>query len=920
MRGLALIALILAACLSPSPAQAGERLASDAFVIADGAAAAAWVPLDRSGSVVAAPERTPDGEPAAAFRVDMSGLDERAYWDRTVSLDLSRFGRISFWAKAGGDLSAIGHCSLYLHSGAGWYATSFSLPDDGWQRVVIDRGSFTTEGSPQGWDAIDTIRVSFWKGQSRQAVVYLGGLEATASDVVVVRNTRAGREAQHYTGEMVDALARAGVEAGTVDDLDVEAGVLTGKRIAIYPLNPSPSDAEIAALEAFIRAGGRVVVCYSMSPRLATLVGVESLGHQSSEYTGEFARMRFLPGGPPGLPEEVKQDSWNIESVRPAGLGTRVIAEWLDSAGKDTGFPAVILSDTGAYISHVLLGDDPANKDRLVRALLGHLYPELWEQMAQNATTHVGPVARWAAFTDAEAGVRESAKAAGRLSLVEGDLVRARQSQAEAQACLQEKRYPEALELASQVRQLLLGAYVRCQPAREGEFRAGWCHSGYGVVGLTWDESIRRLKESGFNAIVVNSMRAGIADYNSELLPVRDRVAKEGDQIALAVAAGKKYGVQVHVWKVNWNLGGAPDEFVDRMRAEGRLQRTRDGKETQWLCPSDPRNLELERDSMLEVVRKYDVDGIHFDYIRYGSQDNCYCDGCRQRFVESAGVKVADWPKDVIAGGQYFAAYQEFRRGNITHLVKAVSEEAHRLKPWIRVSAAVFSNWPQCREDVGQDWGFWVKQGYLDFVCPMDYTASDAEFRTLVQVQRDAVGGRIPLYPGIGASAPGLPLGQVIDQIGIARAEGADGFILFEYQGGVAADYVPALGKGITEGTTCRPHDAPLVTWQLRQNGKALEGPATADAPVEVEAVLALDGRFAQRPLAAHATITVDSLAGIPVQEIGRTRAGEHTNGASGAVRLAKGLYRVVARGEVTLADDERRRFIARGPFLRIGE
>jgi uncharacterized lipoprotein YddW (UPF0748 family) len=56
------------------------------------------------------------------------------------------------------------------------------------------------------------------------------------------------------------------------------------------------------------------------------------------------------------------------------------------------------------------------------------------------------------------------------------------------------------------------------------------------VVGLTWDESIRRLKENGFNAIVVNAMRAGITDYRSELLPVRDRVAKEGDQIALAAA------------------------------------------------------------------------------------------------------------------------------------------------------------------------------------------------------------------------------------------------------------------------------------------------------------------------------------------------------------------------------------------------
>ena len=35
---------------------------------------------------------------------------------------------------------------------------------------------------------------------------------------------------------------------------------------------------------------------------------------------------------------------------------------------------------------------------------------------------------------------------------------------------------------------------------------------------------------------------------------------------------------------------------------------------------------------MLEVARKYPVDGLHFDYIRYPGRDKCYCDGCRERF------------------------------------------------------------------------------------------------------------------------------------------------------------------------------------------------------------------------------------------------------------------------------------------------
>ena len=37
-----------------------------------------------------------------------------------------------------------------------------------------------------------------------------------------------------------------------------------------------------------------------------------------------------------------------------------------------------------------------------------------------------------------------------------------------------------------------------------------------------------------------------------------------------------------------------------------------------WLCPSQEVNRKLELDTMLEMVKKYDVDGVHFDYMRYG--------------------------------------------------------------------------------------------------------------------------------------------------------------------------------------------------------------------------------------------------------------------------------------------------------------
>ena len=108
----------------------------------------------------------------------------------------------------------------------------------------------------------------------------------------------------------------------------------------------------------------------------------------------------------------------------------------------------------------------------------------------------------------------------------------------------------------------------------------------------------------------------------------------------------------------------------------------------------------------------------------------------------------------------------------------AVSREARKVRPGLKISAAVFGAYPGCRESVAQDWPAWIKAGYLDFVCPMDYTASDAEFVSLVRSQMKLIEGRVPLYPGIGATATGMCLtpDRVVGQIHHARSLGAAGF------------------------------------------------------------------------------------------------------------------------------------------------
>ena len=139
--------------------------------------------------------------------------------------------------------------------------------------------------------------------------------------------------------------------------------------------------------------------------------------------------------------------------------------------------------------------------------------------------------------------------------------------------------------------------------------------------------------------------------------------------------------------------------------------------------------------------------------------------------------------------------YNAFRREQITNLVRNVYREAKKIRPDIKISAAVFGSWPDCGSSVAQDWPHWAAEGYVDFLCPMDYTESDSAFTGLVRNQLEVVDGRVPVYPGIGvtASSSTLPADRVAGQIHLLRELGAQGFTLFNLSGGTAESIVPQV-------------------------------------------------------------------------------------------------------------------------------
>ena len=787
------------------PAVDGAVVVDDFGYADDAAARAAWRPMGGSAEVSPA---TVDGRTCLRMPCNFEGTRiERASWDRSVRLDMTagRGIRFDLYVR---DPSAVGHFSLYFQSGDGWYASSFAPRQKGrWHRVTIDKEDTKIEGRPAGWGAIETIRISAWRGKSEDAEFHVANLALVGgrADILVVRGESVVRGApgeaksvSQYTQGMMRAVADLGLGSAVVSDLDLTPERLKGKRLVILPYNPGISEAAAAAVAAWLEDGGRLMAFYTMPRTLREATGIESARHVGQTFRGYFASIRFGDGAPDGAPKTVGQASWNVHDAKCLGHGARVAARWHSTDGSDTGLPAIVISDRSIFMTHVLLSDDAANKRRMLLAMVGHLAPDLWRQAVAGSLEQLGRIGPYETFDEARAGIRETAGGKGEAMEALGGAVGKR---TEATALMTDGKFAEAIEAAAEAERLLIEARCLAQKPQAKEHRAFWCHSAFGPAGMTWEESIRILAENGFTAILPNMLWGGVAFYESKVLPVAPDVKEKGDQIATCLAACKKHGVECHVWKVNWNMGWrAPREFAERMKREGRTQVSFGGQANdRWLCPSHPENQRLEIESMVEVATRYDVAGVHFDYIRYPGREHCFCPGCRERFEKVIGRKIANWPHDVRQDADLEQKWFDFRRTQITGVVEAVARRLRKERPRCKISAAVFRNWPADRDNVGQDWKVWCDRGLLDFLCPMDYTPHDLEFDSKVE-QQVKWAGKVPCYPGIGLSVwpKKCNINRLIDQIAITRKHKTGGFTIFEYNTSTARDVAPLCGLGIT--------------------------------------------------------------------------------------------------------------------------
>jgi uncharacterized lipoprotein YddW (UPF0748 family) len=184
-----------------------------------------------------------------------------------------------------------------------------------------------------------------------------------------------------------------------------------------------------------------------------------------------------------------------------------------------------------------------------------------------------------------------------------------------------------------------------------------------------------------------------------------------------------------------------------------------------------------------ELTQKYDVAGLHLDYIRYQSPEG-YNPQAVALFKQETGYEARPWGTDSRA---VWEEWTRFKERQVTRLVAELTEAFRRER--LRkgqsglVSAAIFPHyyrvWPN--DGKGQDWATWIERRYVDFLTPMLYSPSFAgKERDLAEVQKK-LGDLARVVPGT-VIAPGTDHPDAAQQFDWLRREGGPtGFAIFQY-------------------------------------------------------------------------------------------------------------------------------------------
>jgi len=291
--------------------------------------------------------------------------------------------------------------------------------------------------------------------------------------------------------------------------------------------------------------------------------------------------------------------------------------------------------------------------------------------------------------------------------------------------------------------------------------------------------------ELKLNAVIFQVRPACDALYKSDIEPWSEYLTgRQGqapspyyDPLEFAVAEAHKRGLELHAW---FNPYRARHQNATSAVAANHVSKThpaltRTYGNYLWLDPGERDVQDYSLRVVLDVVKRYDIDAVHFDdyFYPYPGKNRS---GATIEFPDAVS-----WKKYGLQSG---LSRDDWRRKNVDDFIQRVNRAVHAEKPWVKFGLSPFGIWRpkhpptiqgmDAYDALHADARKWLREGWCDYMAPQLYWAIDPpaqSFPVLLQWWQDQNVKRRHLWPGVNSLKVGFgwKADEIVNQIEITR-------------------------------------------------------------------------------------------------------------------------------------------------------
>ena len=367
------------------------------------------------------------------------------------------------------------------------------------------------------------------------------------------------------------------------------------------------------------------------------------------------------------------------------------------------------------------------------------------------------------------------------------------------------------------------------QPSPKRELRAVWLTT---LSGLDWPRTkatdsrsrekqkqelcqmLDQLQRLNINTILFQTRIRGSVVYPSKFEPwdicLTGTFGKSPgyDPLAFAIEETHRRGMEFHAWVVT--IPAFKVEAVKKMGKQSllythpELMKKHNGQ--YYLDPGLPGTADYLSAVLNDFIGKYDIDGIHFDYIRYPENAPAFPDDATYKLY-GKGQNKNDW-----------------RRDNITRIVRRLYHEVKARKPWVKMSCSPVGKYSDtkrqsaggwnARDAVHQDAQGWLREGIQDMLFPMMYFTGRNFYPFAIDWKEGSYGRYVA--PGLGIyflhpAEKNWDLSVVTQELNYLRRQGLSGQAFFRSR--FLTENTKGLYDWLRNGFYAHPTLPPCYSW-----------------------------------------------------------------------------------------------------------